>query len=66
MFSPVFNLVDEATRKVEIFSGKYSLVIVKGGRKLDQLHDFSESEQVRYNFEAGFVFFSTEYPFIIG
>ena len=53
VFTPVFNLVDEATLNTRLFPGHFSLIIIAAGRSLDHLRNFNIDEQSRFNLQAG-------------
>lgn len=51
-FLPVFQLVDLATGQIRQFHGKYRLKIVGGGPKYQEIADFTEEEQIKYNYQT--------------
>ena len=51
-FLPVFKLLDLATGKISQFNGKYTLKIVGGGETYQSITDYTEEEQIKYNYQT--------------
>ncbi|XP_068749134.1 LOW QUALITY PROTEIN: cation channel sperm-associated auxiliary subunit gamma-like [Montipora capricornis] len=51
-FLPVFRLLDLATGKISRFNGKYTLKIVGGGPSYQSITDYTEEEQIKYNYQT--------------
>jgi len=51
-FHPVFKLLDLATGKISQFHGKYTLKIVGGGETYQSITDYTEEEQIKYNYQT--------------
>ncbi|XP_046848141.1 uncharacterized protein LOC124441717 [Xenia sp. Carnegie-2017] len=49
-FYPVFNIVDGTTGNTSVFTGKYQLRIVGGGKKINSIREYDDGEIARYNF----------------
>lgn len=49
-FYPVFNIVDGTTGNTSVFTGKYQLRIVGGGKKINSIREYDDREIARYNF----------------
>eukprot|EP00112_Aurelia_sp_Birch-Aquarium-sp1_P008833 Seg1984.2_Seg1984.3 transcript_id=Seg1984.2_Seg1984.3/GoldUCD/mRNA.D3Y31 product="Cation channel sperm-associated protein subunit gamma 2" protein_id=Seg1984.2_Seg1984.3/GoldUCD/D3Y31 len=54
-FLPIFIRVDEASLKTENFAGRYTLVIVAGGRTLGSIRNYTSEEQHLFNFQTGWL-----------
>ncbi|PFX25178.1 Cation channel sperm-associated protein subunit gamma [Stylophora pistillata] len=51
-FLPVFKVLDLATGQVNQFDGKYYLKIVGGGPTYQSVTDYSQEEQIMYNYQT--------------
>lgn len=51
-FLPVFKLLDLATGQITQFLGKYGLKIVGGGPTYQSIADYTEEEQIKYNYQT--------------
>ena len=51
-FLPVFKLLDLATGQISQFHGKYGLKIVGGGATYQSIADYTEDEQIKYNYQT--------------
>ena len=51
-FLPVFKLIDLATGQISQFHGNYRLTIVGGGPTYQSITDYTEEEQIKYNYQT--------------
>ena len=51
-FLPVFKLIDLATGQISQFHGNYRLTIVGGGPTYLSITDYTEEEQIKYNYQT--------------
>ena len=51
-FLPVFKLIDLATGQISQFYGNYRLTIVGGGPTYQSITDYTEEEQIKYNYQT--------------
>ena len=51
-FLPVFKLIDLATGQISQFHGNYRLTIVGGGPTYHSVTDYTEEEQMKYNYQT--------------
>ena len=51
-FLPVFKLIDLATGQISQFPGNYRLTIVGGGPTYQSITDYTEEEQIKYNYQT--------------
>ena len=51
-FLPVFKLIDLATGQIRQFHGNYRLTIVGGGPTYQSVTDYTEEEQIKYNYQT--------------
>ena len=51
-FLPVFKVLDLAMGQVDQFHGKYGLKIVGGGPTYQSITDYSQEEQIKYNYQT--------------
>ena len=51
-FLPVFKVFDLATGQINQFRGKYGLKIVGGGPTYESITDYTQEEQMKYNYQT--------------